>query len=178
MMIVKKKFEFFQLLKKINNFISTKEFKDDKLITFKELLYKRVEEFSEKKDLSDKILMPYIFAVLKKSFFKIKSSNGGNTSSRFGKKNLKRNSTEANYLNMNSKGLSLFSSGANQSNSIENSEGKNLLLLIKFFDISFLFLRVDIQEDISLSALNYIVKNLEDNMQLVIDNKLTTVNII
>lgn len=160
LMIVKRKFEFFELIKKINNYISTKEFKEEKLILFKELLYKRVEEFSEKIELNDKILLPYIFNVLKKAFFKIRSSNGGMSTKYNQKRNSIRKTSDAN-LNKN-KILEL-----------ENNQEKNSALIVKYFVISFLFLRVDIQEDISLSALNYIVKHLEENVQVVIDGKMT-----
>jgi hypothetical protein len=154
MTIVKKKLEFFQVLKKINNYISTQEFKEEKLIAFKEMMLFRLEEFSEKNEITDKIVMPFFFSVLKKAFFKIKPVNGTNQQMR------KRNSVDLNMQKL-----------INSSSMEKNSE-----LMLKIFKLSFTFLKTEIQEDISLSALNYIVRYLEDNVQIKVNNKICSVN--
>jgi hypothetical protein len=183
---VKKKFEFYQIIKKINNYFSTKELKEDKLINFKEILLRRLEEFSEKKELTDKILIPFIFTALKKACFKIKSLNGS----------MRRNSSK-NIINGNSiKDIqqkdtkdNFKDQSLNNSNSIKNitpdleknqvqiNNMKNTELLLNLFEVTFSFLRIDIQEDISLSALNYIFKYLEDSLSISINGKGTTVSI-
>jgi hypothetical protein len=136
--------------------------------------------------MTDKILIPFIFTALKKACFKIKSVNGG----------MRRNSSR-NLINGNStKDLQqketkdIFKDQSfNNSNSIKNSISdieknqvqtnhmKNTELLINLFDITFSFLRIDIQEDISLSALNYIFKYLEDSLSISVNGKGTTVRI-
>ncbi len=156
--IVKRKYEFYQILKKFNNFFTTKEFVDDKLNNFKELLYTRISEFAEKKELSDRILIPYIFALLKKVFFRVKTSNGA-------KEKKRRQSTSS---------LPPTPSDESRRNE-EILRNKNTELLIKFFKISFSFLRNDLHEDISLSALNFIFKYLEESLIMYINGKPTTV---
>lgn len=161
--IVKKKFEFYQILKKISNYYSTKEFKEEKLLKFKEILFKRLEEFSEKKDMNDKILIPFIFHLLKKAFFKIKNSNGGQKSLKM----LQRSGSDRSLDNSSS--LTKTQPEDNEKMQITNNE-----LLIKFFTVSFLFLRVDIHDDIALSSLNYINKYFEETLPMVINKRVVT----
>ncbi len=158
--IVKRKYEFFQILKKFNNCFTTKEFVDNKLNNFKELIYTRVSEFAEKKDLSEIIIIPYIFALLKKVFFKMKTSNGNRDRRRKSTPSLKNLIAITEESKKNEDFLK-----------IKNSE-----LLIKYFYISFSFLRNDIHEDISLSALNFIFKYLEEALIFHVNGKVTTVN--
>lgn len=162
---VKKKFDFYSLLKQINSHIAGKEFKEEKLLEFKEILLKRLEEFSEKRELDDKILLPYIFTVLKKAFFKLaKSQNGGqptNKQDKLGSKSPRNKIESNNKLQMQV--------------DYEKIQERNCELLIKFFTVSFSFLRVDIQEDITLSALNFIFRYLEEALPIKVNNRITTV---
>lgn len=117
-------------------------------------MLKRLEEFSEKKHLTDKLVLPFIFTLLKKAFFKLKSpANGG------GKKPNRKHS------------------GGDIKTDFEQISQKNSELMLKTFATAFNFLRVDIQEDVSLSALNYISKYLEEPLNIKINNKNTNVNI-
>ncbi len=158
--IVKRKYEFFQILKKFNNCFTTKEFVDNKLNNFKELIYTRVSEFAEKKDLSEIIIIPYIFALLKKVFFRMKTSNGNRDKRRKSIPSVKILNKEESKKNE------------------DLIKTKNSELLIKYFFISFTFLRNDIHEDISLSALNFIFKYLEEALIFYVNGKPTTVIII
>jgi hypothetical protein len=172
---VKKKYDFLEILKQLNNFVCTKEFKESKLLIFKELLLKRLEEFSEKKELTDKVSIPFIFLILKKAFFKAQNPNGGNVA-----RKRAINTNNSNY-NSNNTNNSNSSRNANiekkESNKIdfETLQKKNTELMTKFFLVSFSFLRIDIPEDICLSALNFIFKYLEETFSITINNKTISV---
>ncbi len=145
LLIVKKKYELYQVLKKINHFITTKEFNEDKLNQFKEIVISYLEDFLTKKN--DKILITYIFNILKKAFFKVRdiNSNISRSKSKFFK-------TDKIVFQVNEK----------------NSE-----LMLKSFNIALKYLRQDLQEDITLSALNYVFKYLEESIALNINGVLS-----
>jgi hypothetical protein len=151
LMSAKKKFEFYQILKRLTDFMSTSEFREGKLIKFKEILVNRLQETADRMESTDKILVPFIFGTLKNAFFKSQSQNGGG--SRYNKKkgSLKNPNDERNKA----KNLD-----------IETTQIKNLELLTNSLNVAFLFLRNDIHEDVCLSALNYIHRNLEENIPI------------
>jgi hypothetical protein len=144
----KKKYEFYLILKKINNQISSKEFNEEKLISFKEMVLVLLEEFLTTSETSgqkmDKITIPYLFTVLKKSFFKLKSSS---------KRRLADPSITSDFY-------------------IKNTE-----LMVKSFDLAIKFLTNELQEDIILAALNYLFKFLDEPMNIQQKSQQMTVSI-
>jgi len=155
-MSAKKKFEFYQILKRLTDFMSTSEFREGKLIKFKEILVNRLQETADKIDSTDKILVPFIFGTLKNAFFKTQSQNGGG--SRYNKK--KGSSRNQNDEKNKQKNLD-----------IETSQQKNVDLLTNCLIVAFAFLRNDIHEDVCLSALNYIHRNLEEFINIPVNSK-------
>jgi hypothetical protein len=125
-------------LKRIYNQISSKEFKEEKLISFKEYTIGLLEELlsSNQNDKLDRITIPYIFTVLKKSFFKLKTSSK------------RRGFTES-----------------NSAKSLEIQQ-KNSELMVKSFDIALKYISTDLHEDIILSALNYLFKFLDEPISI------------
>jgi hypothetical protein len=133
----KKRYEFYVILKKINNQISSKEFNEEKLITFKEMVIGLLEEFlntSTSGYKMDKITIPYLFSVLKKSFFKLKLSS---------KRRVADSSITKNV----------------------DFHSKNSDLMVKSFDLAIRYLTNE-QEDIILAALNYLFKFLDEPMNI------------
>jgi hypothetical protein len=119
------------------------------------------------KELTDKVLIAFIFSALKKACFKIKSANGG----------MKKSSSK-HLINGNNSNQSLNNSAKEYKNSeFEKNQMKNAELLINLFNVALSFLRIDFQEDISLSALNFIFKYLEEKLCISINGKSTTVKI-
>ncbi len=132
LLVVKKKYELYLVLKKINNYISTKEFSEDKFMQFKEILLLYLENLLTQSP--DKILVPFIFNLLKKSFFKIKDVNKNRSSRKFIKA---------------------------EKNNIPIIDEKNSDMIMRSLTIAFKYMKLDLMEDITLSALNYVMKNFE-----------------
>ncbi len=155
-MTEKKKFEFFKILKRLNDFINTSEFKEAKLIKFKEILTNRLQESLDRIETTDKILVPFIFGTLKNAFFKTQNQNGG------GSRNKKKHSSSK-----------ISSDEINKSKTLdfETVNFKNVELMTRCFVLAFSFLRNDIHEDICLSALNFIHRYLEENFPIIVNNK-------
>jgi hypothetical protein len=65
------KYELYIIMKKLMDYLSKKEFDEKKLNAFKEKLYIILDEIKEKKFLFDKITIPYLINLIKRTFFKV-----------------------------------------------------------------------------------------------------------
>lgn len=154
--LVKKKYEFYEVLKKLNSYIKKKELDEEKLLQFKEKIVKRLEELTENKELCelyDQILIPYIFLTMKNLFFKPFT--------------IKRNSQRKDSLiKFKDEIINIFDMSENGSKENKNiDKEKSLILLINSFKFSFRFLEKmekEIHTDILLSSINYIFKIFEE----------------
>lgn len=169
--------EFYVLFKRVNQNLVMSDFTLEKMNIFKEKLIYLLKRFSESSNASDIILLPKIFSVAKRSFFKLKKEINAMLK-QLNENNLKKNSnlnasekTNNNNSNSNKNGL-LFSYK-------DESERKNYLrngeLLMESIRISFNFLDVNWHEDISISALNYIYRFFEEPLHFEFENKLHVV---
>jgi hypothetical protein len=188
--LVKKKYDLYEVLRKLNSYITKKELNEEKLMTFKERLLKRLEEISISKDLFDPILIPYIFFTVKNLFYKSASktkntrpnkdySNSSNSfnNSQISKDNKNKKNSIQEDEDIISSALHLSDSVVitepNTVNKSEYCKEKSLLLLFNSFILSFEFIQetnsdneFDAHPDIVLSALNYIHKNIEQTFEL------------
>jgi hypothetical protein len=147
---VKNKYDFYNIIKKTFVFMSRKEFQEEKLIELKTCLLKILEEFSERKGNFDRLIIPFIFVCLMKIFFKKnKKQNGA----------IKRRNSLIDPPKM----------------PFHEIQDRSVSLIVKSLEIAALFIRTDINEDISLSALNYIYRYIEEPIKIQLDNNVFAV---
>jgi hypothetical protein len=168
--------EFYVLFKRVNQNLIMCDFTLEKMNIFKEKLIYLLKRFSESSNPSDIILLPIIFSVAKRSFFKLKKEimamlrqmNESNSRKNTGDKNNNVNKIGSN-INKD-QNLLKYKHENERKNYLRNGE-----LLLESIRISFSFLDVIWHEDISISALNYIYRFIEEPLHFEFDNKLYVV---
>jgi hypothetical protein len=138
------KYELYELLKRLHDHLCKKEFNEEKLRLFKEKLNKLLEDIKDNKGCFDKITIPFIFNLIKRTFFKINKVPAGKDKRKIPQEALK--------------------------------SPRDIEMIINIFCISFSFINPHLPHEISLSALNYITKNIEENFQIPIgkDKKISS----
>lgn len=168
--------EFFTLLKKIDSIIFKAELTLEKLNLFKEKLHRKLDEFQNNSFQSDMFLIPLIFSVLRKSFYRGRKE---------GELRRSNNQSEAKANNPNSpvndpikkvKSSYYLQKTRDSSNAEKNNYTRNGHLLLESFKIIFGYVVKDNYEDIMLSALNYIYRFFEDPISYEIDSRHYSVN--
>jgi len=160
--------EFYILLKKVYQKLNLSEYNIEKMNLFKEKLNELLGNLIECSNPSEVILIPVLFNVLKRSFYKLKKET----------LNLLKNSNSNSNIkfdikpNLNAKEELKFK----YKDDIEKiNYQKNGILLIESFKISCNFLDSNIHEDIFISALNYMHSFFEEPLNIEIQGKVTTV---
>jgi len=177
--------EFYVLLKKVNQNLVLSDFTLEKMNYFKEKLIFLLKRFLENSNPSDIILLPLIFFVAKRSFYKLKkptlmmlrqmSNNNQNNSN--------SNLVNENFSKLNNSGNNLgnernFQTLKYKDENEKKNYTRNGELLLESLNISFNFLDVILHEDISISALNYIFRFLEEPLYFQNEDKLHLVFLI
>ena len=168
--------EFYILLKKVYQKLNLSEYKIEKMNIFKEKLNIILENLIEYSNPSEVILIPVLFNVLKRSFYKLKKETfnllkNSNTNSNFNNNNNNSNNSEM-KINLNANEELRFK----YKDEIEKiNHQKNGILLIESFKISCNYLDANIHEDIFISALNYIHCFFEEPLNFEIEGKVSTV---
>jgi len=193
--------EYYVLLKRVNQNLVLTEFTLEKMNIFKDKLINLLKKLAETSNPSDIILLPTIFFVLKRSFYKLKKdtkimlrqmNSKNNFNDSFIRKNSNGSASNDKNSNLNSNINNINSNSNNNEKSNPNNqilfkykdenEKKNFVrngeLLLESMKISCNFLDVNIHEDISISALNYIYKFLEEPIYFELDNKIHVVKIM
>jgi len=152
------------------------DFTLEKMNIFKEKLIEFLKRFSEISNPSDIILLPIMFSVAKRSFFKLKKEinamlkqqNENNSRKNFNLRTGDKTFNNNNDSNNNIKtGLFKYKDENERRNFLRNGE-----LLLDSFRVSFNFLDVSWHEDISISALNYIYRFCEEPLHFEFENKM------
>lgn len=152
-----KKYELFDLLKKLHDFVSKKDFDEEKIQNFKEKLYKIIDETKDNKDCYDKCFIPFLFILIRKLFFRVVKAPTQKDLKTKKNPDRKKSSSTPNFDNKYM---------------VRNQE-----LMQKIFEISFNFIKPDMGPNLSLGALNFIYKNIEEKqnedtyLSYIIDNK-------
>jgi len=95
--ISKKRFEFYEVLKKINSFFNKQEISLEKIVLIMQKITLRLEEIQSKVELHDEVLVPYIYFVLKNLLLKSKKILDNNCGIYFNTQSYEKN------CNMNEK---------------------------------------------------------------------------
>jgi hypothetical protein len=132
------KYELYELLKMLHDRLCKKEFSDEKLSIFKEKLNKVIQDVRLNKDGYDKIVIPFVYNLFRRSFFKVnkvlpkdKAKNKGET---------------------------------------KNFTLHDIEIIKNVFIFSFNYINPSVDSEISLSALNFISKIIEENFPMLITN--------
>lgn len=170
--------EFYNLFIKIDSIISKAELNMEKLNIFKEKVLKKLEEFLNCNFPSDIFIIPLVFSVLRKSFFRAKKDS-----------ELRRNIFQENNKNLannpNNSISSAYSSNKNsklKSSTLTQKSKENLQteriyyiksgqLLLESFKIIFGYIVKDYSEEILLSGLNFIYRFFEEPIFYETDHK-------
>lgn len=160
--------EYYILFKKVSQKILLSEFTLDKMNIFKEKLNNLLKKFSDCRNPSDILILPVIFFLLKRSFYKLKKDN---------QNLIKQTSTQT---HISSCEINKTNKNPNQIKYKDETEKNNFIkngsLLYDSILIAFDFLDVNIPEDISLSALNFIHKFFEEPINFEYQEKFLSVN--
>jgi hypothetical protein len=144
------KYEFFSMLTKINDFLNKKEFTDNKLNLFKEKLNFISKDILCSYNDIDGIIIPYFFHILVKTFFKVHKIPNAKEKEKLRRSNSGKN-LNSNDITKNSDALqTAFSS-------------KNIEFLKLILTNSINLLDPKLPQDVSLAALNFLMKNIEEN---------------
>jgi len=182
--------EYYVIFKRVYENLILSEFTLEKMNVFKEKLIYLLKKLADSSNPSDIILLPTIFLVLKRSFYKIKKEtmimlkqiNSKNINDSFsnmscdinkgGEKNSnKNNRNEDNYDDSkNNHTVFKYKNKNEKRNFLRNGE-----LILKSIKVCCNFLDVNIHEDISFSALNYIFRFFEEPLHFQYDNKIHVV---
>ena len=173
--------EYYVLFKRVNQNIVVSDFTLQKMNIFKEKLIYLLKRFSESSNPSDILLLPIIFSVAKRSFFKLKKEiiamlkqlNENNNSSKRNSNLIageKPNDNNINNKNGSNQNVFKYKDENEKINFLRNGE-----LLLESIRISFNFLDVNWHEDISISAMNYIYRFFEEPLHFEFENKLHVV---
>ena len=169
--------EFFTLLKKIDCIIFKAELTLEKLNLFKEKLHRKLDEFQNFCFQSDEFIIPLMFSVLRKSFYR------GRKEADQRRSNMNNSEAKGNHPNspINDPGKKAKSSYyVQKTKESANAEkvhySRNGHLLLESFKIVFGYVVKDYSEDILLSGLNYIYRFFEDHISYEIDLKHYSVN--
>lgn len=170
--------EYYIILKKVNQNLIMSEFTLEKMNIFKHKLILLLKNYVENFNSSDALILPIIFYVLKRSFYKLKKenlillrqSNFSNSSNEANKKNLNTSTTTASTTKQ---GLLQFKykDDAEKKNHLRNGQ-----LLLESIKVACSFLDSNLDEDISLSALNYIYKFFEELIHFEFEDKINVVS--
>jgi hypothetical protein len=182
-LLVKKKYDFYQILIKLNECSTRQDFSENKKFSFKENLIKRLSNIVEdsrknqdttKHDL-DKVLIPQIFLILKNIFIK-QNKFGINRYKKINRiMKVKKIEDEVITLNLNDEENELsfnYEENFKFINDNENLENfykmKNFNLLLKSFLISIEILDMhnEVDVEVTISCLNYINRVLEQNFEI------------
>jgi hypothetical protein len=144
-----KKYDFYNLLKRLQNQLSKNEFNEEKIILFKERLNKILEDFCKaNKESFDNIILPFIFVVLRKTFYRnvkvAQGPKGKGKDSASSSKSLRK--IDVDHLKKQAQ-----------------LNYRSAQLMVNVFKTSFHYIKHEFNKDIILSALNYIYKNIEEN---------------
>lgn len=168
--------EFYVLFKRVNQNLVMSDFTLEKMNIFKEKLIYLLKNFLESSNSSDIILLPIMFSVAKRSFFKLKKEIMGML------KQMNENNSKKTIVDKNNIDNKMINPNNNNQISFkykDENERKNHLrngeLLLESIRISLNFLDVNWHEDISISALNYIYKFFEEPLHFEYENKLYVV---
>jgi len=173
--------EFYGLFIKIDSIIAKAELNLEKINIFKEKVHKKLEEFLNYRFPSDIFIIPLVFSVLRKSFYRAKkelenrkiifmesrNNNNNNNNSPNGQSSSSKNKLRSSiYLQKSKENL--------LNEKIHYT--KNGHLLLESFKIIFGYIVKDYSEEILLSALNFIYRFFEEPMYYEIDSKHYQVN--
>lgn len=159
----------------------------EKINIFKEKVHKKLEDFLNYRFPSDIFIIPLVFSVLRKSFYKAKKDSEI-------RRNIFIENKKNNTSNANNSSNSISSNSPSSKNnklkssSILQKSKENLLnekihytkngqLLLESFKIIFGYIVKDYSEEILLSALNFIYRFFEEPIFYEIDSKHYQVNL-
>jgi len=174
------KFDFYNILNKINDYLNKKEFNDGKLNLFKEKLNFLFKDIITNYNCIDNIIIPFFYHIMIKTFFKVHKVPNNKDKDKMKRVNSARNygSVESfNSINLNNsiRTNSTKNNTANNSNiSNPNTDAfssRNIEFLKSIFQNSFAFIKPEHPREVSLSALNFIIKNIEENYPVSIEGK-------
>lgn len=165
--------EFFTLLKIIDCIIFKAELTLEKLNLFKEKLHKKLDEFQSYCFQSDVFIIPLMFSVLRKSFYR------GRKDAELRRANMHNNveskvnqpNSPINDLAKKAKSSYYLQKTKDSANADKVHYTRNGHLLLESFKIVFGYVVRDYSENILLSALNYIHRFFEDPISYEIDSK-------
>jgi len=171
------KYDFYNILNKINDFLNKKEFTDEKLNLFKEKLNYLFKDIVDNFNNIDNIVIPFFYHIMIKTFFKVHKIPNSKDKDKMKRSNSGRNlgGSDTNNSNISSNNSSSTKSSsknnANQSQNVEAFSAKNIEYLKNIFQNSFSFIKPELPREVSLSALNFMLKNIEENYQIRIEGK-------
>jgi len=156
--------EFYTLLKKIDSIILKGELTLEKLNLFKEKIHKKLDEYQNYRFQSDVFIIPLLFSVLRKSFYRNRKE---------GETRRSNNNPNSPNNEANKKGkLTYYSQKTKDNVNFDKINfTRNGHLILESFKIIFGYIVKDHSEDILLSALNYIYRFFEDPISYEIDSK-------
>jgi hypothetical protein len=134
------KYELYEILKRFQKNFLCKGLNEDTLQSVKEKLLKLMDEFKDNKEIWDRVLVPLLFSTLRKTFYKEnKISMGRDVKSARSGKNSGNDGVPQKYAQ------------------------RSIEMVINIFQISFHFIHPNNPPAISLTALNYINKTIEES---------------
>lgn len=163
--------EFYWLFIKIDSIISKAELNMEKLNIFKEKVHKKLEDFLTYRFPSDIFIIPLVFSVLRKSFYKAKKDS--EIRRNIFLENKKNNSLSPNSNNNKNKLRSSNCLQKSKENLVNEKihYTKNGQLMLESFKIIFGYIVKDYSEEILLSSLNFIYRFFEEPLFYEIDSK-------
>ena len=172
--------EYYVLLKRVNQNLVMTEFTLEKMNILKQKLIKLLNDITENSNPSDVVVLPKIFFVLKRSFFKLRKEtimmlrqiNFSNPIENSLNRKNSSNNTSNDKFNKNSNNfLQIKYKDENE----KKNFNKNGELLLEAIKVACNFLDVSTHEDISISALNYIYRFFEEPLHFEFDNRIHVV---
>ncbi len=164
--------EFFTLLKNIDCIIFKAELTFEKLNLFKEKLHRKLEEFQNFSFQSDVFIIPMMFRVLGKSFYRGRKDGVLRRTNLLSEAKGIHPNSPVNYSTKITKSSSYYLLKTKDTvNADKLNHTRNGHLLLESFKIIFGYIVKDYSEDILLSALNYIYRFFEDPITYEIDSK-------
>lgn len=163
--------EFFTLLKKIDSIIFKAELTLEKLNLFKEKLHRKLDEFQNYNFQSDVFIIPLMFSVLRKSFYRGRKEGEQRRSNMLSEARANHPNSPLNDSAKKAKSSYYLHKTKDSANAEKVHFTRNGHLLLESFKIVFGYVVKDYYEDILLSALNYIYRFFEDPISYEIDGK-------